>query len=219
VRSLIVVTDSPMMVGAIRAGLSDHQTFRLLGYLTPGKATAERIAESGAEVVLVDEADNPDHTIALIRAVKEADEQITIVFLAIQLGGDHIERAFGAGASSVISKAIHPRALTTFLDESLKDHIVHSPATVSACGEAQTALAEEHLALTSRELGILELVAAGATNHEIAQQLWITRQTVKFHVSNIYRKLGVNNRTGACHYAHVNGILGARAAEAASIAS
>ena len=49
-------------------------------------------------------------------------------------------------------------------------------------------------------------MASGATNGEIARQLWITQQTVKFHVSNIYRKLDVSNRTEACHYAHVNGI-------------
>ncbi len=61
--------------------------------------------------------------------------------------------------------------------------------------------------MTSRELGILRLLAAGSTNPEIAGQLWITRQTVKFHVANIYRKLDVSNRTEACHYAHVNGMM------------
>ena len=63
-----------------------------------------------------------------------------------------------------------------------------------------------HSSLTGREFEILSLVASGATNGVIARQLWITQQTVEFHLSNIYRKLGVANRTEACHYAHVNGI-------------
>ncbi len=73
------------------------------------------------------------------------------------------------------------------------------PATVAA----------EQSPLTSRELEVLQLVAAGATNGEIAQKLWVTEQTVKFHLSNVYRKLEVGNRTEASHYAHVNGLLGA----------
>ena len=59
-------------------------------------------------------------------------------------------------------------------------------------------------------------MASGATNSVIARQLWITQQTVKFHLSNIYRKLGVANRTEACHYAHVNGIASTDEAVAAA---
>ncbi len=56
---------------------------------------------------------------------------------------------------------------------------------------------------------MLRLVAGGSTNGEIARKLWVTEQTVKFHLSNVYRKLEVGNRTEASHYAHVNGLLGA----------
>ena len=218
VKKLVVVSDNPMMVGAIRTGLLDGPAFQLLGYLDPSRTTARRIKDTGAEVVLVDEADCPDQTIDLIRSIKEDNQEIAVVCLVIQMEGDYLERAVEAGASSVILKAIHPSALATFLDEALKGHIAHSPARINALSEAPDVLADEHLSLTSRELGILRLVAAGATNHEIAQQLWITRQTVKFHLSNIYRKLGVSNRTGACNYAHLNGMM-APSGEAARIAS
>ena len=70
-------------------------------------------------------------------------------------------------------------------------------------------MAAVETSLTSRELEVLRLVAAGSTNGEIAQKLWVTEQTVKFHLSNVYRKLEVGNRTEASHYAHVNGLLGA----------
>jgi DNA-binding NarL/FixJ family response regulator len=213
-KKLVVVSDNPMMVGAIRTGLLDGSAFQLLGYLDPRRTTAGRIRDSGAEVVLVDEAEGPDQTIDLIRSIKEECEAITIVCLVIQMDGEYLQRAVDAGASTVILKAIHPGALATFLDEVLKGHVAHSPARLNALSEETPgALAAEHTSLTGRELGILHLVAAGATNHEIAQQLWITRQTVKFHLSNIYRKLGVSNRTGACHYAHLNGIMRAAPSE------
>jgi DNA-binding NarL/FixJ family response regulator len=216
----VVVTDNPMMAGAIRAGLHEGRTFELLGYLDPRRMTAARIRESGAEVVLVDEGDRPERAIDLVSAVKEAGEEITVVLLAMQMDGECLERAFDAGASSVILKAIHPGALATFLDAALAGNIVHSPARIETAPHAPSMPATEHLSLTPREIGILQLVAAGATNSEIAAQLWITRQTVKFHLSNIYRKLGVSNRTGACHYAHLHGMMVAPAgAAAAAIAS
>ena len=62
--------------------------------------------------------------------------------------------------------------------------------------------------LTRREVEILKLAAEGPSNAELARKLWVTEQTVKFHLSNIYRKLGVANRTEASRWAQVNGLLG-----------
>jgi DNA-binding NarL/FixJ family response regulator len=92
----------------------------------------------------------------------------------------------------------------------MNKHIAHSPATITGGRGEENVAMIAHSALTRRESEILGLVAAGATNGEIARKLWVTEQTVKFHVSNIYRKLGVANRTEACHYAHVNGLVGPR---------
>jgi DNA-binding NarL/FixJ family response regulator len=66
---------------------------------------------------------------------------------------------------------------------------------------------ERHANLTPRELEILRLVADGSANSQIAHELWVTEQTVKFHLSNVYRKLGVANRTEASHYAHVHELI------------
>ena len=62
--------------------------------------------------------------------------------------------------------------------------------------------------LTRRELEILKLVAEGHSNAALARMLWVTEQTVKFHLSNVYRKLEVTNRTEASRWAQVNGLLG-----------
>jgi DNA-binding NarL/FixJ family response regulator len=71
---------------------------------------------------------------------------------------------------------------------------------------ARTAVAAD-CPLTSRELEILRLTAQGLTNGRIARELWVTEQTVKFHLSNTYRKLGVTNRTEASRYAHLNDLV------------
>ncbi|MBV9801667.1 MAG: response regulator transcription factor [Solirubrobacterales bacterium] len=127
---------------------------------------------------------------------------------------DWLDAVFAAGAVGAISKATHPAALATLVRETIDGHVVHvykSSATSPTAGPAVVAGVQSPL--TSRELEVLQLVAGGATNGEIAQKLWVTEQTVKFHLSNVYRKLEVGNRTEASHYAHVNGLV--RAAEAA----
>ena len=211
-KRLVVVADNPLIAGAIRSGMRDNGAFELLGYIDPRKATAARIVQAGAEVVLVDEADSSEPALALIRSLKEQADEIKIIVLTLHMDGDWLHRAFEAGANGAMSKAIHPSALATLVREAVNGHIVHSPARIRSTKQATLELATDHPSLTDRELEILHLVASGAKNGDIARQLWITQQTVKFHVSNIYRKLDVANRTEACHYAHVNGLLPAKQA-------
>ena len=61
--------------------------------------------------------------------------------------------------------------------------------------------------MTKREREILELAAEGYSNAQLAKMLWVTEQTVKFHLSNVYRKLDVANRTEAARWAQVNGLV------------
>lgn len=206
-KKLIVVADNSLIVEAIRSGLRESGTFELLGYTDAYNASARLVAGAGADVVLIDEADQSDRAIALIRSIREEMDAISIIVLAVQLGGDWLTRAFEAGASGAISKAVHPSALATLVREALCGHIVHPLSSIAGESKPDKEPVLEHFSLTDRELQILQLVAGGATNGEIARQLWITQQTVKFHVSNIYRKLDVANRTEACHYAHVNGLV------------
>jgi DNA-binding CsgD family transcriptional regulator len=64
--------------------------------------------------------------------------------------------------------------------------------------------------LTPREVEILQLVAQGLSNSELAERLWVSDQTVKFHLSNVYRKLNVESRAKASRWAAVNGLLASR---------
>ncbi len=103
----------------------------------------------------------------------------------------------------MISKAVHPVSLATLLREISRDAIMHLPRRPASKPS------RDDCPLTDRELEILRLVAQGYTNGRIARELWVTEQTVKFHLSNTYRKLGVANRTEASRYAHLNDLLAA----------
>ena len=206
-KRILVVADNSLIVEAIRSGLRESRVLQLVGYSDVRNAAARMIGEAGVDVVLIDEGDHSPETISLIRSIKEEIEEVTVIILTVRMEGAWLARALEAGASGAISKAVHPAALATLVREALSGHIVHSLTSIKAEQETQQALIAERSSLTERELQILQLVVSGATNGEIARRLWITQQTVKFHVSNIYRKLDVTNRTEACHYAHVNGLV------------
>ena len=205
-KRLVVVAENPLIVAAIRAGVYENSGLDLLGYTTPCRTSAARIFSAGADVLLIDEADRSEPAIDLIRALRERDQDIQVIVLALALEGEWLERAFETGADGAICKSVHPAALGTLVRKAVNGHIVHAPAGLRSAAAARVAQDSRHSSLADRESEILSLVASGATNGVVARQLWITQQTVKFHLSTIYRKLGVANRTEACRYAHVNGI-------------
>jgi len=68
-------------------------------------------------------------------------------------------------------------------------------------------MSQPRAGLTRRELEILRLVAQGHANSQVAKILWVTDQTIKFHLISMYRKLGVSNRTEASHWAVAQGLV------------
>jgi DNA-binding NarL/FixJ family response regulator len=121
-----------------------------------------------------------------------------------------VEDAVRAGAHAVLSKTLDPVCAGTLLREIVRGTVFHCLADTSVrAGVAAPANTADHeaLGLTQRELELLRLVASGATNSRLARQLFVTEQTVKFHLSNIYRKLGVANRTQASRFAYAHGLV------------
>ena len=206
-KRVIVVADNSLIAEAVRSGLRNDGVFELLGYVDTRRWSVQAIVEAGPDVVLMDDMNSSDEAIELIRDLHVADPELAIMVLTVQMSSAWLDRAFGAGARGAISKSIHPVALATLVRETLAGNVVHAPKSMFSGIVPQPQLSGEHASLTERELEILRLVASGATNGEIARRLWVTEQTVKFHLSKIYRKLGVANRTGASHYAHTNGLL------------
>ncbi len=207
-RRLVVVAEDSLIVEAIAIALRKSGEFNLLDHLDARTASVEQIVEAGPDAVLIDEMDQSDRAVELIRQIRAAGDSIAVIVLTLSPESARLDEIFDAGASAAVSKATNPGALATLIRETLDGRLlhVHKPAD-SVAGSSGTAQAAEESVLSARELEVLRLVAAGSTNGEIARKLWVTEQTVKFHLSNIYRKLEVGNRTEASHYAHVNGLL------------
>ena len=207
-RRLVIVADNSLIVEVIRLGFRQSGEFRLVGYANGRETSASTILRADPEVILFDDMGRSERAIELLRELRGEDAEIPILVLSLNLDADALEEVFIAGATAVISKAVQPAALVTLVRETLDGHIVHRPSQSHPNGGPTPALAAADLPLTEREFEILQLTAHGSTNADIARQLWVTEQTVKFHLRNIYRKLDVTNRTQASHFAHANGLVG-----------
>ena len=207
-RRLVIIADDSLTIAALQIGFRQSVEFELVGYADPRRTSALAILRAEPDVILLDDLGQSELAIELLREVRDEDDEIVVLVLSIRLDPEWLEQLFVAGAAGAISKATPPQALVTLVRETLNGHIVHRPPTTLPVSERpDTADASADLPLTGREGEILQLVASGSTNGDIARRLWVTEATVKFHLRNIYRKLDVANRTEASHFAHVRGLV------------
>ena len=201
-KRLALVADHSYMVDTFRLVVRQTSGFKVVAIVDGRMPVRARIQEARPDVVLVDDMRDQRGTVDRIQEIRDELPDVMLVFLAAAMDPGHMGTAIEAGADAIISKSVHPAALATLLRETANGNVFHSAVTprVQRADAAWTSL-------TARELEILQLVAAGGTNGEIARALWVTEKTVKFHLSNVYRKLGVSNRTSASHYVHTNDVF------------
>jgi DNA-binding NarL/FixJ family response regulator len=142
-----------------------------------------------------------DGLTCLSRIRKEFPE-MKVAILSVSQDPEQIQTALKRGANAFIVKTIDPDDLAGALRQALDGNVFTTAGVTEDPGER----AARDAGLTERELGIVRAVARGLSNEAIAKELWVAEQTVKFHLTNIYRKLGVANRTEAARYAFEHGL-------------
>jgi DNA-binding NarL/FixJ family response regulator len=144
--------------------------------------------------------------LASLRQATLANPGVHALVLSTENAPAQIEAAFNAGATMYCVKTAEPEDLASAIRQAFESSI-HYAGSREWQREAAPAEPVDVSGLTKREVEILQLVAEGHSNSQLAKMLWVTEQTVKFHLSNIYRKLDVSNRTEASRWAQLHGLL------------
>jgi DNA-binding NarL/FixJ family response regulator len=139
------------------------------------------------------------------RVARERAPAVRIVVLSSIADAEYIDRALSAGVVAYVIKTAQSDDLASAVRQAF-EHSIFFPGSAQIAAATAPA-SEAALPLTKREVEILQLVAEGYSNLDMARMLWVTEQTVKFHLSNIYRKLDVANRTEAGRWAQRHGLL------------
>jgi DNA-binding NarL/FixJ family response regulator len=202
-KRVLLLTGRGRVDRVIRTALRQAAGLEVVSVVDAHEPARGRIAYARPDVVLIDDTDGGEHSLERLREAASEAPLADRLVLTIAMRDELIHAAFEAGATAIISKAVHPIAVGTILREILRGNVAQRPRPGSRPRGAS------ECPLTSRELEILRLAAHGMTNAQIGCRLWIAEQTVKFHLSNTYRKLGVANRTEASMYARLNDLVAA----------
>jgi DNA-binding NarL/FixJ family response regulator len=205
-----------------RAGLIEllrsREGLEIVGEAADGREACRLVAEVLPDVVLMDIDFGPTREREGIDAARRIAERhgdrVKVIMLTMHGEDENVVRAFEAGAKGYVLKEADPDRLLRTIREVYEGGVILSPQQAEKVLERfrqwRQARRDEDLAyLTEREKEILQLVAQGASNEEIAARLGISEKTVRNRLSVIFDKLHVNNRTQAARYALRLGLISA----------
>jgi DNA-binding NarL/FixJ family response regulator len=198
----LVVADDHWLVYEAILGRLEVERFEIAGWARRGSQVLPLVGQVNPDAVLL-EFDLPElDGVSVIKRLRNAYPAVVPIVLARRHGRVLVEEALAAGAHAVISKAIEPALLGRAIRGALQqpvDSPIGVPGTTARRGIVRR--------LTEREINVLRLAAEGNSNKRIGDQLSVSEHTVKFHLSNAYRKIGVANRTEAAIFARRQGLL------------
>jgi DNA-binding NarL/FixJ family response regulator len=195
---VLIADDHPLIIAGVRRTIEHLDDIEVVGEAHSGPEILQLVARRDPTVVLMDLRMPGITGFDCLEQLRERWPQLKIVVLSACDERETIDGALRAGADAYVLKSAQPIDLAAVLRQVASGSVFYAPATPRP---AKTGADAPGPALTERERAILEAVASGLTTAAISREMWVSEHTVKFHLTNIYRKLGVANRAGAVRYA------------------
>ncbi len=191
--------------------LKTQKDIDIIGEATNGKEAVKLVSELNPDVVLMDLSMPEMDGVMATKIIRETNTTVKIIILTSYGDQDHVIPALRAGASGYQLKDIEPDDLVQTIRDVLQGQSkLHPKVTSHVMAHLSTPVIQPQTKLddlTKREKEVLNELAKGKSNKEIASALFITEKTVKTHISNILSKLQLSDRTQAAIYAVKNGYV------------
>jgi RNA polymerase sigma factor (sigma-70 family) len=212
--TVMLVDDHPVFRQGLRRVLEGEDDIEVIAEVSDGEEALHLAKGATPDVMLLDINLPRMNGLQVARALKDTMLDIGIIMLTAYHDDQQVFHAIRAGASAYFPKDVSPRRLLEairLVDQGsyvVEDRILEKPQVgewlmeqFESPEEADEDFGSLLLPLSPREMEILQHIAQGKSNKEIAYELGISRQTVKNHMTSILRKLAVNDRTQAAIYA------------------
>jgi DNA-binding NarL/FixJ family response regulator len=199
---VLIADDHPLLLQAIRRTLDGGEGIEVVGEARSGEELLALIERRKPQLVLLDLRMPGLDGLECITEIKRKWPEVKTVVMSACEDRASIDAALVAGASAYMIKTVSPMDIPSVLRQAAAGAVYHSATPSAAPG--RVASAPSGPVLTPRETAILNAIAGGLTTRAISEDLWLSEHTVKFHLTNIYRKLGVSNRSAAVRYAFEN---------------
>jgi DNA-binding NarL/FixJ family response regulator len=209
-RTAVVLDRHPLWAEAVE-GVLRRVGVDVVGKATSGSDAISLVQRVRPDLLITDisAADGEGAGLACLRDARQLLPELRGVVLSLSEDAQQIDAALQAGAAACVLKSAHPDDLASAIRQAFAHSVYFAPPAGYWNGQQQRSgtVSADRADLTKREREILQLVAEGYSNAQLARMLWVTEQTVKFHLSNVYRKLSVSNRTEAARWAQLHGLV------------
>ena len=177
---------------------------RVVGSTSDCEEAVELVADRLPDVFIAG-ADGTDCGPSCVRRALERRDGLRVIVVGERHDPQAVDEAFAAGASVYCVRTAETQDFVSALGQAFEQSIFFATDGTHGAAPVEDTIAAH--GLTRKELEVLRLLAEGHSNAELASTLSVTEKTVKFHLSNIYRKLNVANRTEASRWAQLHGLL------------
>ena len=202
---ILVTDDHPVVRAGLSGMLSGEPDFEVVGEAQNGKEAVAFVRERKPDVVLMDLRMPEMDGVTAIQHIKSNYPDVHILVLTTYESDADILRAIETGATGYLLKDTPREELFGAIRMVAQGQSPLAPGVAARL--MQRVRNPEEEGLSTREIEVLELVAHGTSNKEIAKQLWVSETTVKSHMLHIFDKLGVTDRTAAVTEALKRGII------------
>jgi len=193
---VMIVDDHAVVRSGLGAFLSVIPDLELVGEAENGDLAVVRCGHLQPDVILMDLMMPGTDGVTATRLIREKHPQTQVIALTSFQEDELVQNAMKAGAIGYLMKNVSAQELTAAIRAAKSGKMTLSPEAAQALVHASRQIKETE-SLTERELDVLRLMVDGLNNAEIAERLVVSLSTVKYHISNILMKLGVENRVAA----------------------
>ncbi|MEZ5075327.1 MAG: response regulator transcription factor [Solirubrobacterales bacterium] len=206
--TILIADDHPVYRQGLERAIGERPDLELVGSTADGRQALERIHELEPDVAVVDVRMPGLDGLKIVSAVQRDGLRTKVMLLTGYEDSGAAYKALAEGAAGYVSKASDHTELCESIVAAGRGETVIAPQFAAGIAtEIQLREASERPALTSREAGVLRLLAEGRTAARIGAELHLSESTVKTHLHNLYDKLGVSDRAAAVATAMRWGLL------------
>ncbi|HEY7207149.1 MAG TPA: response regulator transcription factor [Gaiellaceae bacterium] len=199
---IVIADDHELILEAVRIALGEADDIEVIGTASTGNEVLEVVGRLAPDVLLLDLRMPGMDGLSCLDELRDRHSAVKVVVLSAVEEPQLIAEALKRGASSYVVKTVDPRDLAAAIRQAVEGTVYTGGGVLAVQSAGDTELGR----LTAKEQAVLRALAQGHSNREIARELWLAEQTVKFHLTNIYKKLEVANRTEAARWAYRHGL-------------
>ena len=209
---VLLADDHRLTLAGVRRVLEESGDIEVVGEAYSGEDVLPLVRSTGPDLVVLDLQMPKLDGLSCLDLIRRHHPDVKVVIFSATTATAEIGTALRNGAIAYVLKTVNPLDLPAVIRQAAEGTVYYPPPA------AAPPAAKDTSDLTERERTILAAVMRGLSNKAISQEFWVTEQTVKFHLSNVYRKLGVPNRTAAARFAHDHGLIDANDLQVAETA-